>query len=144
MLLSCRIIPLLIVLMLSASLWGALVERPVAFTRSPHGRLKIPCDICHTAAGWKIVRKMRFNHAQTNVHLRGQHVFVPCRDCHANLMFKNISTKCQDCHADLHRRKNGAECELCHYTNGWQVSIHNINAHQDRFSLIGAHAAVAC
>ena len=145
MLLICRITPLLIVLMLSVSIWAAQVSRPTASTRSPHGSLKVPCDMCHTAASWQFTpRKARFNHAQTNFPLRGQHDSVPCRDCHATLVFANIPTKCQDCHADLHRRKNGAECELCHNTNGWQVSIQSVNGHQDRFPLIGAHAAVDC
>ena len=72
------------------------------------------------------------------------HGAVGCRDCHASLDFADVPNKCQDCHADLHRRKNGAECELCHNTNGWQVSVHSINEHQDRFPLIGAHAVVDC
>jgi hypothetical protein len=91
-----------------------------------------------------IPNRIRFNHAQTGFPLRGRHTVVACRDCHADLNFANTPDKCQDCHADLHRRKNGAECELCHNSNGWQVSIHNINEHQDRFPLIGAHAAVDC
>jgi hypothetical protein len=88
--------------------------------------------------------RIKFNHAQTGFPLRGRHTAVACRDCHADLKFANTPNKCQDCHADLHRRKNGAECELCHNTNGWQVSIHSINEHQDRFPLIGAHAVVDC
>lgn len=114
-------------------------------TRSPHGDLDIPCQNCHTTNGWKPIRnKPEFSHAQTGFPLRGRHSVVACQDCHANLNFAQIANKCQDCHADLHRRKNGAECELCHNTNGWQVSIHNINEHQDRFPLIGAHAVVDC
>ena len=35
-----------------------------------------------------------------------------------------------------------AQCDACHRDTGWQVSIHNINEHQDRFPLIGAHAMV--
>ena len=114
--------------------------------RSPHGnKLKISCQECHTTQGWKPLRaKLEFNHSQTKFPLHGRHTEVQCVDCHQDLVFSNASVKCQDCHADLHRRKNGAECELCHNPNGWQVSIHNINEHQDRFPLIGAHAAVDC
>jgi ribosomal protein S27E len=113
---------------------------------SPHGTaLKISCQECHTTQGWKPLRaKLEFNHSRTKFPLRGRHTEVQCADCHQNLVFSNAPMKCQNCHADLHRRKNGAECELCHNTNGWQVSIHNINEHQDRFPLIGAHAAVDC
>jgi hypothetical protein len=116
-----------------------------ATTRSPHGKLDVPCQNCHTPQGWNPIRsKPEFNHSQTNFPPSGRHTVVQCRSCHADLDFSNVSDKCQDCHADLHRRKNGAECALCHNTNGWQVSIHNINEHQDRFPLIGAHAAVDC
>jgi hypothetical protein len=130
---------------LSVSAAGAESAAPVAATQSPHGKLDIPCGTCHTAADWKVIpRKIRFNHTQTGFPLRGRHTTVACRDCHADLNFANTPDRCQACHADLHRRKNGAECELCHNTNGWQVSIHNINEHQDRFPLVGAHAVVDC
>ena len=120
-------------------------SRPLASTQSPHGKLDVPCANCHTTADWKVIQgKVKFNHAQTGFPLRGRHTTVACRDCHADLKFADTPNKCQDCHADLHRRKNGAECELCHNSNGWQVSIHNINEHQDRFPLIGAHAVVDC
>ena len=113
---------------------------------SPHGeKFRIPCQQCHTTQGWKPLRRnVEFKHAKTRFPLRGRHVEVNCVDCHSDLQFSNAPNKCQDCHADLHRRKNGAECELCHNPNGWQVSIHNINEHQDRFPLIGAHAVVDC
>lgn len=113
---------------------------------SPHGdKFNTPCQECHTEQGWKPLRQnMEFKHSQTRFALRGRHTVVQCVDCHADLNFSHVPEKCQDCHADLHRRKNGAECELCHNTNGWQVSIHNINEHQDRFPLIGAHALVDC
>lgn len=119
--------------------------RPKALTQSPHGKLSLACNTCHTPETWAVIQeKINFNHAKTGFPLRGRHTTVACRDCHANLNFAKTPNKCQDCHADLHRRKNGAECELCHNSNGWEVSIHNINEHQDRFPLIGAHAAVDC
>jgi hypothetical protein len=72
------------------------------------------------------------------------HTRVACQQCHVNPVFANVGRNCQDCHADLHRRKNGAQCDSCHRVNGWEVSIHSINEHQDRFPLIGAHAVVDC
>jgi hypothetical protein len=140
-----RFILLVIVSLLALARAGAESARPVASTQNPHGNLNLPCITCHTTADWKVIQgKIKFDHAQTGFPLRGRHTTVACRDCHADLNFANTPNKCQDCHADLHRRKNGAECELCHTTNGWQVSIHNINEHQDRFPLIGAHAVVDC
>jgi len=140
-----RLIPLAILLLWSLTAAGTEVARPLASTQSLHGNLNQPCITCHTTADWKVIQnKVKFDHAQTGFPLRGRHATVACRDCHADLKFANTPNKCQDCHADLHRRKNGAECELCHNTNGWQVSIKNINEHQDRFPLIGAHAVVDC
>ncbi len=52
--------------------------------------------------------------------------------------------RCQDCHADIHKRQLGANCEQCHTVRGWQVSIQQIQQHNNRFPLTGAHAAVDC
>jgi len=140
-----RLILLTTVHMMALTAAVAESAHPTAATKSPHGDLKVPCITCHTTKDWEVIQsKIKFDHAQTGFPLRGRHTAVACRDCHADLKFTDTPNKCQDCHADLHRRKNGAECELCHNTNGWQVSIHNINEHQDRFPLIGAHAVVDC
>lgn len=113
--------------------------------RSPHGPLKIPCQNCHTPASWVPIRSTpEFNHRATGFPLRGLHSKVQCRDCHSDLVFASAGKQCQDCHADIHRRKNTAQCDICHRDTGWQVSVHNINEHQDRFPLIGAHATVDC
>lgn len=118
---------------------------PAASGRGPHGPMQVACETCHTSSEWKPIRsKPEFDHSKTGYPLRGMHAELPCRECHVDLVFANVGSNCQDCHADLHRRKNGAKCELCHRVSGWQVSIHSINEHQDRFPLIGAHAAVDC
>jgi hypothetical protein len=114
-------------------------------THSPHGKLSIPCENCHTPQGWKPIRAVpEFNHSKTGFPLRGLHSKVGCADCHTDLVFSKAHNQCQDCHADIHRRRNTAQCDACHRDTGWQVSIHNINEHQDRFPLIGAHAMVDC
>jgi hypothetical protein len=59
-------------------------------------------------------------------------------------VFSNAGTRCQDCHADIHQRKLGANCEQCHSVRGWGVSIKEIQQHNNRFALTGAHAAVDC
>lgn len=137
----------LLVIVLQAGL-AAAEEQPRATednTHSPHGKLTIPCENCHTAQAWKPIRAVpEFNHKKTGFPLRGLHTKVGCRDCHQDLVFANAGMQCQDCHADIHRRKNTAQCDACHRDTGWWVSVRNINWHQDRFPLIGAHAMVDC
>ena len=112
---------------------------------SPHGPMQVACESCHTASAWKPIRsKPDFNHNKTSYPLRGLHSGVSCEECHVNPVFANVGSNCQDCHADIHRRRNGAQCDMCHRVSGWQVLIQSINEHQDRFPLIGAHAAVDC
>jgi hypothetical protein len=111
----------------------------------PHGPMQVACEKCHTSSAWKPIRsKPEFDHNKTGYPLQGLHASVACQECHLNPVFSDVGRNCQDCHADLHRRKNGAQCDLCHRVNGWQVSLQNINAHQDRFPLIGAHAVADC
>ena len=72
------------------------------------------------------------------------HAKVGCSQCHTNLVFKKVGTQCAECHADIHRRQFGANCESCHSVKGWQVNIQQIQNHQNRFPLVGAHAIVEC
>jgi len=114
-------------------------------THSPHGNLNVPCQNCHTANAWKPVRAVpEFDHNQTRYPLRGMHQAVACVQCHVKPVFTNVGQRCQDCHADIHRRQLGANCEQCHTVRGWQVSVQQIQQHNNRFPLTGAHAAVDC
>jgi len=116
-----------------------------ATSRSPHGSLNLPCQNCHTAAGWKPIRNVpEFDHNQTKFPLRGMHEGVACTQCHTKMVFTNVGTKCADCHADIHRRQFGANCEQCHTVKGWNVAIQQVKQHENRFPLIGAHAALDC
>src|SRR5450631_317795 len=118
---------------------------PRAKVTNPHGPIAVPCQNCHTYSSWKPIRAIpEFNHDQTRYPLRGMHKDVGCTKCHASLIFHNVSTHCADCHADFHRRQFGANCENCHSVKGWQVSNKDIQNHQNRFPLIGAHAMVEC
>lgn len=111
-------------------------------TRSPHGPLNIPCQNCHTFSGWKPIRSVpEFDHNQTKYPLRGMHEKVPCMSCHTKLVFSNVATKCAECHADIHKRQFGSACEQCHTVKGWQVSVQQIQNHQNRFPLMGARRA---
>jgi hypothetical protein len=114
-------------------------------THSPHGSLAVPCQNCHTASAWKPIRAVpEFDHNQTRYPLRGMHAAVTCTQCHVKMVFSNVGQRCQDCHADVHRRQLGANCEQCHTVRGWQVANKDIQNHNNRFPLMGAHAAVDC
>ena len=114
-------------------------------TRSPHGALAIPCENCHTYASWRPIRAVpEFDHNKTRYPLRGMHEKVSCTQCHVKPVFTDVGRNCSDCHADIHRRKFGADCAQCHSVLGWQVSLKTIKEHENRFPLIGAHAAVEC
>ena len=116
-----------------------------AGTHSPHGNLNVPCQNCHTAEGWRPIRAVpEFDHNQTRYPLRGMHQAVTCIQCHVKPVFTNVGQRCQDCHADIHRRQLGANCEQCHTVRGWQVSMRQIEQHNNRFPLTGAHAVVDC
>ena len=119
-------------------------QKPV--TRNPHGpALTIPCENCHTSLSWKPIRSIpEFEHDKTRYPLRGMHEKVACTQCHVKLVFTNVSQRCSDCHADIHRGQFGTTCESCHTVKGWTVTVQAIRNHQNRFPLIGAHAAVDC
>jgi hypothetical protein len=127
----------------SSGIFGRAQES--AGTHSPHGNLSTPCQNCHTASAWKPIRAVpEFDHNQTRYPLRGMHQSVTCVQCHVKPVFSNVGQRCQDCHADIHRRQLGANCEQCHTVQGWQVSVKQIQQHNNRFPLTGAHAAVDC
>jgi hypothetical protein len=114
-------------------------------TRSPHGPLAIPCENCHNAASWRPIRAVpEFDHNKTKYPLRGMHEKVPCAQCHSKPVFTNVGKNCQDCHADIHQRKMGTDCAQCHTVQGWNIAVQQVKDHQNRFPLLGAHAAVQC
>ena len=143
---SGTLIDLIVSLLLFASaVPGAAQGQAPASTRSPHGPLNIPCQNCHTLSGWKPIRNVpEFDHNQTRYPLRGMHQNVACTQCHIKPVFTNVSQRCADCHADIHQRQFGANCAQCHTVKGWQVAIQQIQQHQNRFPLLGAHAALEC
>ena len=114
-------------------------------TRNPHGPLTIPCENCHTSAGWRPIRAVpEFDHNKTKYPLRGLHEKVPCVKCHAKPVFADVGKNCVDCHANIHRRLMGSGCDQCHTVNGWQSKAQEVKDHQNRFPLLGAHAAAPC
>src|SRR6266404_3645437 len=114
-------------------------------TRSPHGPLAIPCENCHTAAGWRPIRAVpEFDHNKTRYPLREMHEKVQCTQCHFKPVFTDVGKNCEECHADIHQRKMGTNCAQCHTVRGWKIAVQRVKDHQNRFPLFGAHAAVQC
>jgi hypothetical protein len=141
------IVAAVLLLGLSSIMTGSPAGRGTASdrSRSPHGNLTVPCQNCHTQAGWKPIRAIpEFDHNKTKYQLRGMHTNVACTQCHTKPVFTNVGSKCADCHADIHRGKMGANCETCHSVKGWKADISAIQDHQNRFPLVGAHAMVDC
>src|SRR5271165_5651899 len=130
---------------------GLLLLAPKVFaqkssSKSPHGAaLNIPCENCHSAQAWRPIRTIpEFDHNKTSYPLRGLHEKVKCVECHVKPVFTDVGKNCADCHADIHLRRLGSDCAQCHTVLGWQVSVNQIRDHQNRFPLLGAHAAVQC
>ena len=129
----------------STNLFGGQPAQDRATTRSPHGALAVPCQQCHTSLGWKPIRAVPdFDHRKTAYPLRGMHTSVTCTQCHVKMVFTDVGNQCADCHADIHRGQMGSKCESCHSVKGWQVSIKDVKQHENRFPLVGAHAAATC
>jgi hypothetical protein len=72
------------------------------------------------------------------------HEKVQCVQCHSKPIFTNVGKNCQDCHTDIHQRKMGTDCAQCHTVQGWNIAVQQVKNHQNRFPLLGAHAAVQC
>ena len=142
-----QLIPILLALW-AAPIWaqGAQQDAVRGQVANPHGHLSLACEGCHTTTAWRPVRKvMEFDHnSQTSFALRGMHQSIPCTGCHVDLVFSKAPTQCAECHADLHRRQFGANCQQCHTVQGWNVQVSAIQDHNNRFPLLGAHAAVIC
>ena len=117
-----------------------------ATTRNPHGpTLTIPCDNCHKVSAWRPIKaNPEFDHDKTRYPLRGMHEKVECTQCHVKPVFTDVGRNCQDCHADVHQRRMGTNCAQCHTVQGWNVAVQQVKDHQNRFPLLGAHAALQC
>ena len=72
------------------------------------------------------------------------HEKVQCTQCHVKPVFTDVGKNCEDCHSDIHQRKMGTNCAQCHTVQGWNIAVQQLRDHQNRFPLLGAHAAVQC
>jgi 3-dehydroquinate dehydratase len=134
-------------------LWRVLVAIPsfmiwvgVAFGQtSPHGKLAVPCEACHTANSWRDVSyPLTFEHGKTGFPLKGQHTLVRCTQCHTSLAFTGTQRECASCHKDVHRGELGVTCGRCHSPQSWVIPDMVQRHASTRFPLLGAHANAAC
>ena len=96
-------------------------------------------------SAWRPIKaNPEFDHDKTRYPLRGMHEKVECTQCHVKPVFTDVGRNCQDCHADVHQRRMGTNCAQCHTVQGWNVAVQQVKDHQNRFPLLGAHAALQC
>lgn len=112
---------------------------------NPHGNISVPCNTCHSTESWKVeLASTRFDHAKTRFALSGQHLTVPCRQCHATLKFSEAPVRCASCHDDIHRGELGLACDRCHTPQSWLIADMPRRHAQTRFPLTGMHLNASC
>ena len=101
------------------------------------------CSQCHTEEGWD--KKVVFDHDLTAFPLLGQHVVLPCAECHIDKQFADTKSECDVCHLkdDSHKGRFGRDCEVCHNPNDWMLWTFDHNEQTD-FKLDGAHSDLNC
>ena len=74
------------------------------------------CLACHDGTG----RLANFDHDQFFL-LDGEHADLACESCHADQVFRGLSSDCVDCHAEpqIHAGLFGLQCQNCHSTQAW-------------------------
>ncbi|MBK7860863.1 MAG: cytochrome C [Archangiaceae bacterium] len=116
-------------------------KRGAALVPAPSHAAGTRCSACHVTASWSDVR---FNHDKTGFPLKGQHVRVDCRGCHAADFSVPVGRQCAACHLDVHAGDLGGRCEGCHDESSW-ASAFDADAHRrTAFPLLGAHGVMPC
>lgn len=136
----------------AASVKPAAAPAPAAAAPAARADLRAPpppalhagetrCERCHTTEQWGDVA---FAHERTGFPLKGEHLKVGCKQCHAGDFKRPLSHECSACHRDPHRGQLGARCQGCHDEASWK-SRFDADAHRrSGFPLVGRHAFVAC
>ena len=121
------------------------------------------CESCHTVKGFRPSTFTLAQHKNTRFQLAGEHVAIPCIECHkaatsgplkGAAQFRFDDWSCTTCHRDPHhgqfrermaRLQNGkpAGCEACHSVSSWKDLV-RFDHDSTKFKLTGAHRAVAC
>jgi hypothetical protein len=112
------------------------------------------CAACHNDKGWRPTTFTVSDHRQTAYPLAGKHAAVACAKCHppAGLAtnYHPAFRACLDCHRDPHSAQFADSpwhnrCEECHTVDSFEPSTFSLARHQaTKFSLRGAHTAIAC
>jgi hypothetical protein len=109
------------------------------------GALGPLCADCHTQSTWK---EARYDHSKTHFGLTEKHATVPCKDCHANNVFKDTPMTCVGCHRKddnrLHRGRLGDKCETCHNARDWRNVTTFSHDRDTKFALRGKHRTAKC
>ena len=137
---------------------GAQVEpRCVSCHLDVHaGRLGRLCERCHDSTSFAEGSGV-LAHGQTRFPLYGQHLMVPCDECHrdrSDRTFGGVPSRCETCHADAYARTAGSgldhvaaglsrDCRQCHNAVGWQRG--RLPEHERCFPLArGNHRSISC
>ena len=79
------------------------------------------CLTCHDG----VDSMARFDHTQTDFHLKGLHIDVQCSNCHIDGQFQDISMDCEQCHQEpkTHLGLFTETCITCHTEAGWSPAL---------------------
>lgn len=127
------------------------------------------CKVCHSTTDF--VRRLEFNHDETQMRLNGAHKVAKCEACHAptgnrmTLLTPNVNVKrfpagkpfehakyifsdlknkdCLTCHSDVHKGQLGRDCMKCHTETEWKIAKFDHTENTD-YPLRDKHAEVAC
>jgi hypothetical protein len=86
-----------------------------------------------------------FDHALTDMPLRGAHRALACASCHEpDAKHREATNDCIGCHreADAHGGALGEDCASCHEPSSWQST--QFDHDTTRYPLVGAHASADC
>jgi hypothetical protein len=100
------------------------------------------CESCHDAHRWS---EQRFDHADTDFPLLGQHEQTTCASCHLEgLRYEDTQNTCDGCHSssDVHFGTYGKSCDDCHSPEKWDEA--EFNHDKTQFALRGSHRDVDC
>lgn len=138
--------------------------------RGLHARAgRSECAQCHPEHGgidfdlidWGESGPEGFDHAATGWPLTGQHLRVPCANCHDNESFRvravtlrrpegsgnstwlALDPGCRSCHADVHATRLAAACESCHTTTSFNL-VEDFDHGRTGYPLRGQHAKLDC
>lgn len=118
-----------------------LISIGVRATDSPHDKMDIPCESCHTPTSFTDVA---YDHDRTSFMLEGAHGAADCTACHNLKDFSEVASSCNSCHGDVHEAKMGPDCSNCHSSQGWTVfDVEEIHM-QSSFPIMGRHAMLDC